>query len=272
MRRVFSPFVERTLTDINQALERSWFADAIARRTGALQALDPRLKILATILLLLAVSLSRNLVGLALLFPAVLILAALSRISIAFFMRRVWGLAFLFTGVLALPALFLTPGAAMMSFAPGIGITQTGLRTAAFLMLRAGGSISLATLTVLTTPWNTLLRALGILRLPDVIILLLGMTYRYIHLLLHTANDMFLARQSRILRRLDAVRERSLLGATAGVLLGKSLQLSGDVYLAMLSRGYRGYPRTLETFRLRGRDLVAGLAAAVMAVLIVWGI
>jgi cobalt/nickel transport system permease protein len=83
------------------------------------------------------------------------------------------------------------------------------------------------------------------------------MTYRYIHLLLHASSDMFLARKSRILRKLSAPEERALLGATAGTLLGKSLQLSSDVYLAMQSRGFRYYPKTMDEFHLTRRDFYA---------------
>jgi energy-coupling factor transporter transmembrane protein EcfT len=49
---------------------------------------------------------------------------------------------------------------------------------------------------------------------------------------------------------------------TAGVLLSKSVELSHEVYLAMLSRGFRGEVRLLTDFRLRLRDY-AGMTAFV---------
>ena len=42
-----------------------------------------------------------------------------------------------------------------------------------------------------------------------------------------------------------------------GVLLSKSFQLSNDVYMAMLSRGFRGEVYTLDEFRLGRNDIVA---------------
>jgi energy-coupling factor transporter transmembrane protein EcfT len=133
-----------------------------------------------------------------------------------------------------------------------------------------GTSVSLAVLLVLTTPWNSVLKALGVLHVPDVLILTLGMTYRYIYLLLHLAGELFLSRQSRILRRMSGPEERSLLAATSGVLLGKSLQLSSEVYLAMQSRGFRGYPHTLDRTRMRWTDWAAGLVVVLVAGLAVW--
>jgi energy-coupling factor transporter transmembrane protein EcfT len=61
-----------------------------------------------------------------------------------------------------------------------------------------------------------------------------------------------------------------VIGATAGTMLGKSLALSGDVYLAMQSRGYTGTPRTMDTFQMRPRDWAWGAALVAVAVVMVW--
>ena len=265
-----SGFVERTLVDINHTLEQSVFAERIARGPGLLQALDPRLKILSALLLLLAVSLSRSLLVILSLYFLALALAFFSRIPLGFFVKRVWLLIPFFTGLIALPALFITPGPVLARLPLGLVVTQTGLTTAVFLLLRVGTSVSLAVLLVLTTPWNSLLKALGVLRLPAVVILILGMTYRYIHLLLHLTNDMFLSRKSRLLRRMNGPEERRLIAATSGTLLNKSLQVSSEVYLAMQSRGFRSYPRTLDTFKMRTADWLAGSLVVVTAAAAIW--
>ena len=51
-RKKRSGFIERTLIDINNTLEQSVFAEEIARQKGLLQGLDPRLKVIAMIMLL----------------------------------------------------------------------------------------------------------------------------------------------------------------------------------------------------------------------------
>jgi energy-coupling factor transporter transmembrane protein EcfT len=106
-----------------------------------------------------------------------------------------------------------------------------------------------------------------VLRVPEGFILILGMTYRYIYLLLRTAEDMFLSRKSRVVGRMSSAEERRVLAASAGTLLNKSLHLSEEVYLAMQSRGYRGQARTLDTFRMSAQDwvwvaVIGGVAAA----------
>jgi cobalt/nickel transport system permease protein len=263
-------FVERTLADINHTLEQTLFAEEIARQKGLLQILDPRLKIISTILLLLAVSLSHSLLVILGLYVGVLILAAFSKVPLGFFIKRVWVFIPFFTGIIALPAIFITPGLVWVRLPLGLVITYSGVNTAVFLLLRVGSSVSLGVLLILTTRWNSVLKALGVLHIPDVLILVLGMTYRYIHLLLSLTSGMLLSRKSRILRRAAGAEERRLLGAMTGVLLGKSLQISSEVYLSMESRGFRYYPRTMDIFGMKLLDWVSGAAVLIITAAAIW--
>jgi cobalt/nickel transport system permease protein len=263
-------FIEETLVDITHTLEQSLFAEKIARLSGLLQGLDARLKIVALILLLLAANLSRVLWILVALYFLTLALAYFSKVPLGFFIKRVWLFIPLFTGIIALPALFIVPGPVWVHLPLGVVITSTGLRSALFLIMRVATSVSFGVLLILTTPWNSLLKALGVLRLPAVIILILGMTYRYIHLLLNITSDMFLSRKSRLLRPLTGSENRRLIGATSGALLSKSLQISSEVYLAMQSRGFRNTPRTWDTFEMRPLDWAAGLIVCLLALATIW--
>lgn len=255
-------FLAGSLAAVGQALEDTLFAEEIGCRPGLLQGLDPRIKISTFLLLLIAVNVSRSLAVLVLLYLLTLLLARSSRVPLGFFVRRVWIFIPLFTGLIALPAILniFTPGQPVLVLWPNplIAVTAQGLRTAAFLLLRVGTSVSFAVLLILTTPWNALLEALGALGVPEAFLLTLAMSYRYIYLLLHTASDMFLSRRSRLVGRLDAAEGRRWLAAAMGALLDRSFQLSNEVYLAMLSQGFQGRPRLMEGFRTRGRDWLWG--------------
>ena len=126
---------------------------------------------------------------------------------------------------------------------------------------------TLAALLVLTTPWAQGLQALRVLRVPRVAVAILGMTHRYIYLLLGLARDYFEARRTRLVGRLDPAGRRQLAAGTAGVLLGRSLALSSEVYLAMQSRGFRGEAYLLQPPRFRGRDLAALMGFVAVAAL-----
>ena len=262
--------LEKTLADLTQALEQSLFAEDIARQRGLLQALDPRVKVISILALLIAVGLSRSLPVLLGLYGVALVLAWWSAVPMGFFIKRVWLFMPFFTGVIAVPALFVTPGPALVALPLGLAITRPGATTALFLLLRVSTSVSLGVLLMLTTAWATLLKALSVLRVPEGFILILGMTYRYIFLLLLTAEDMFLSRKSRIVGRMTSADERQWLAASIGTLLDKSLHLSSEVYLAMQARGYRGQARTLDTFRMSVHDWLWGVAILGVAAGMIW--
>lgn len=263
--------LEHTLHGITEALERALFAEELSAKAGFFQSLDPRVKLLAVLAFLIAASFSPSLILLSGLYLLTLVLAVASSIPAGFFIRRVWLALPFFTGLIILPALFITPGPALLRLPLGLGITRTGLTSSLFLLLRVSTSVSLSLLLVLTTRWNTVLSALSVLRVPDVFLLILGMTYRYIYLLLHTANDMFLSRKSRVVGRMDPAGERRVLAGISASLLTRSLNLSSEVYLAMQSRGFRGSIITLRPFKMRARDwfwLAAFLSLAALVIFI----
>ena len=265
-----SNVIEHALADISASLEQSLFAEEIARKRGLFQRLDPRVKIVGTLALLLAVGFSHSLLVILGLYGVALLLAWVSAVPLGFFIKRVWLFLPFFTLIIAIPALFITPGPALLALPLGIVVTRTGLMAALFLLLRVGTSVSLVVLLVLTTPWNSVLKALGVLRVPDVVVLILGMTYRYIYLFLHLASDLFLSRKSRVLRRLTSAEERRLVTSSAGVLLSRSLHLSSEVYLAMQSRGFRDYPRTMDTFRMQALDWAVGAGLILVSAAAIW--
>lgn len=268
-RRRRAGFVERTIHELSGALERSLYAEELARADGLLQRLDPRVKVVGLLALVVSAALAHNILVILALFAVALALALASRVSFRTLATRVWVGALMFTGMIALPAIFLTPGQALYRL-PLLGwpITAQGLGSAAYLITRVETAATLSLLLILCTPWTHVLKALRVLRVPVVFVVILGMTFRYIFLMLQTARDMFESRQSRMVGTLEPADSRRLAAASVGVLLSKTLLLSGDVYMAMQSRGFRGEVYTLDEFAMRPRDwlaLAGFLAVAALA-------
>ncbi len=261
-------FIERTLASLIATSDYAASAEQMALAGGMLQRVDPRVKVAGLVGLVIVVAASRQLWVLAVLFAAALVLAVLSRIRVGRLVGWFWTPVLFFTGTIALPALFLTPGRPVAAIG-NIAMTEQGLRSAAFLVLRAETAATLSALLVLTTPWPWVMKALRTFKCPMVLVAILGMTYRYIFVILQTAFEMLESRKSRTVGVL-APRERRRLAASAvGVLLSKSLQLSGDVHLAMQSRGFHGEVYVLRDFRTRTADWYwlagfAGFAAATL--------
>lgn len=256
-------FIGRTLASISESIERDLLAEELAARPGWLPKLDPRAKVLGSLALILSVGLVRHLPVLLIVYLGILGIGLAGRIPAGVLVRRVWLALPFFTAVVAVPAIFsfVTPGPALVSFghlgSTPIAITAPGARTALTLVFRVAASVSAVLLLVLTTRWPVLLKALRVLRLPQVFTLILAMTYRYVFLLAHVANSMFLARKSRTVGPVSGAQSRRWLAATTGSLLGKSYHLSNEVYLAMIARGFQGEPPAVAVFRFRGRDYLA---------------
>jgi cobalt/nickel transport system permease protein len=253
LRRRNRSFIERTLESLLRASEYASAAEHSAEARGLLQRVDPRVKVVGLILLVIVVAASRHLVVIGALFAFALALALSSRISVGKLASWVWSPVLIFTGAIALPAIVLTPGHAVAALG-GLAITAQGLRSAAYLLSRAETAATLSALLVLTTPWPWVLKALRVLKCPTVLVAILGMTYRYVFEILRTALDMFESRRSRTVGSLSPAENRRLAASAVGVLLSKSVHLSDDVHLAMQSRGFRGEVHVLPDFRARAAD------------------
>jgi cobalt ECF transporter T component CbiQ len=262
-------FIERTITSLLETSHFAATAEQMAGEGGALQRVDPRVKVAGLFGLVFVVAASRELRVIGTLFGVAVVLAMLSRIPIARMLAWVWTPVLFFTGAIALPAIFLTPGRPM-AIVGFLTITEQGLRSATFLISRAETAASLSALLVLTTPWPWVLKALRTFKCPVVLVTILGMTYRYIFVILQTAFEMFESRKSRTVGVLAPGERRRLAAAAVGVLLSKSLLLSNDVHLAMQSRGFRGEVHLMQDFRARVSDWYWVTVFATVAVGCVW--
>jgi cobalt/nickel transport system permease protein len=247
-------FVERNLSRFTTLLQDTVFAEQTASRKGLLQGIDPRAKIATFLLLILSSSFSHSLLVIFSIYLLGIILAWASDLFSIRFIRRIWLFMPFYTFLIAVPALFLTPGDPLLTVLDHAAITKQGTHSAIFLILRVATSVSFMLMLVLTTSWPRLLKALRHLGVPRSIVFLLTMTYRYIYVLLHTANSFFLARKSRQVGQENWQSTRDWFGTFMGSLLGKSYQLSNEVYLAMQSRGFRGEPMILSDLKWKFSD------------------
>ena len=268
-------WLEHTLAGITGSIERAVFTEEHARGRGWLQAVDPRAKLGMFLMVVLAASLSSALAVEVGLYAVVLAAAAASRVPFEFFVKRVWLGIPLFAGIVVIPAIFFVPGPRLFDLGLGpvhLAPSIPGLTGAVLFIARVGVSVSLAVLLVLTTPWADLLKSLRSIRVPQVFVLVLSMTYRYIFLFLHTTNGLFLARKSRMVARTSGAEQRRWIAASLGSLTSRSFKMSNDVYAAMMARGFTGEMRTWSDYRMApddwlalGGTLVLALAAVVVA-------
>jgi cobalt/nickel transport system permease protein len=269
-------YLTKTIQGGSKLLQQVMFGEDVAAAHGLLQQIDPRVKLLSLLGLLVVAGLSHSMITLAVMYVATLVLASLSALPVGFFIKRVWLFVPIFTGIVVLPATLsvITHGDIVLTLwhwnGHPQGITEQGLIAAGRVVSRVAVSISLVVLLTLTTPWIRLLAALRSLGVPRIFILIIGMAYRYIFLLLASVTDMYQARQARTPGTPKHDRSaRAFLGASVGALLGKASQLSDEVHQAMTARGFRGDAKTLQQHRPHAIDayyvfVVVAFAAAML--------
>jgi cobalt ECF transporter T component CbiQ len=254
------------LNDFNRFVTSS---EKLSTAGGFLQDLDPRFKIASAIVLILAAVLAKAAAALLVILAVAELAASASSVRFSHVFGWVWLPVLAFTGTVAMPAIFTTPGhvIARVPFT-GWSIQSEGVNAAVLLVLRAEAATTISALLALTTAWPSLLKALRALRLPAVFVVILETTHRYLFLLLRTASEMSEARRSRSVGPLPPKEKRRIATATVGVLLSKTFQLSTDVHMAMLSRGFRGDVFVLDDFRARPADWLCLCLAVTLAVVL----
>jgi cobalt/nickel transport system permease protein len=248
-------FAEKTILDIQTIFSDLFYSEETTRKKGLLQLLDPRVKILSFLGLIVTSNLFRTISALTVMIGYILILAVCSRIPVIRYLRRVLVMSVLFTGVVVLPSLFnlVTPGDPLWQLSKHLYITKQGSYGASLMVLRSFTSISLIYLLTATTKWAELLKSLKAIKIPSPFVATLEMAHRYIFLGLEMAADLFMARKSRTLGKSKSVSGdgRRFVANTMGNLLIRTTVMGDEVYQAMISRGYTGEIKLVNRFHMR---------------------
>jgi cobalt/nickel transport system permease protein len=213
--------------------------------------IDARVKLVSLFLLILFTSLSHRLLFVALCGTAILVILSLSRGEVILDILKIALAVAGFTFVIFLPSIFWGNlfGALMVTAKVLICVAATRFLSA-------------------STEWRALTRALGAFRFPDVFILVLDITLRYIILLGAMSLDMLYALK---LRSVGQNRDKTgSLSGIAGTLFLKSRIMAEDTYSAMECRGFTGTYRAPGLPALRTADAFVLSADFVLICTFAW--
>jgi cobalt/nickel transport system permease protein len=261
-------YLARSLHNLGRFLLDDLATERMARQQGWWQGMNPVLKLISTIGLILMVSLARSVWFPVFIWLLTLLAMAGSRLPVLRIQWRIWGVIPLLTLIISMPAalnvvnpgtpwLWLSHDPLLMGWGihiPALFLTTQGVTEAVFLFLRVGLSLSLAALLVSTTPTAALLRSLRAFRVPVFVVMIIEMTYRYIVALVDCSLEMFEARQMRTVGEMPTRRKVVLVASSAGSLFGRSMAAADETYLAMTARGYTGNVRVMPGPGLRVVD------------------
>jgi cobalt/nickel transport system permease protein len=240
--------------------------DHYLRVKSPIHNLDGRIKLLFTLASILCVSLlpASSWAAYIFLYSLLLAIMIVSNIDFAYLLKR--SALFLPFLMAAFPIIFNENGVVIASFTIGevaMNISYEGMLQFISLGVKSWLSVTAAVLLASTTNFNELLVAMRSLRLPQLLVSVLGLMWRYLQLMVEEVDRMTRARLSRSGANTTthtrvggqlAWRAR-VTGGMAGILFIRSLERSERIYQAMLARGYDGEIRTLKIPPLSRKEI-----------------
>lgn len=273
-------FLGKSIRHMKKTISEELATEYYARSKGLLQGIDPRVKLISAVSLIILAGISRSISVLLGLWLITILLMAFSELPVFTLQKRIWGLLPLFSLLVAFPGMFnlITDGSPCLvlhqfkqpvvwlgiHLPDSIFITKQGLLAGIFLFLRVGISVSLGVLLTITTPINKLLKSLRIVGVPVLFVMIIEMSYRYLSMLLNISIEMFEARHVRTVGKISSGTQRAQLGSSIAALFARSMAVSEEVYQAMTARCYTGEAVIADNMKLGRLDL-----AAIMLVIII---
>jgi cobalt/nickel transport system permease protein len=274
-------FLGKSIRHMKKTISEELVTEYYAKSRGLLQGIDPRVKLISAVSLIILAGITRSISVLLGLWLLTVLLMFCSGLPVFTLQKRIWGLLPLFSLLVALPGMLnlITDGSPCLvlhqfkqpvvwlgiHFPDSIFITKQGLLAGIFLFLRVGISVSLGVLLTITTPINKLLKSLRIIGVPVMFVMIIEMSYRYLSMLLNISIEMFEARHVRTVGKISLGTQRAQLGSSIAALFARSMAVSEEVYQAMTARCYTGEAVTADNMKLGRFDL----AAIVLVIIII---
>ena len=226
--------------------------------------LDPRIKIVLTLLFSVVVALDNRLevAAISLFVPVMLIIGArLSSMAVLGRMAIVNG----FVLFLWLFIPFSTPGETILTIGP-LSVQQEGIRHALLITVKSN-SIALMGIAMLgTSPIFSLVHALSHLHVPDKIVHLFFFCFRYVHVIKDEYQKLMNAMKMRGFRPGTNIHTYRAYSYLVGMLLIRSFDRSKRIMQAMKCRGFKSRFYILHHYEMRTCDYAVALSGVVFSV------
>lgn len=265
--------VPQSLRDLMESAESLVYIEDLSSRKGMLQSINPVVKLIAIVAMIVASLFIFNLTYLAIICIIPIVLAFSSKIPITHFFSRT-ALIPVFAAVISLPILFLTSGQVIVSANIGLTtltITSEGIVRFLIFTIRVWFCVASLTLMILSTGFDKMLQLLSTIKVPNVIVQLFGLTYRYFFVSIHEVQSVLIAKEARTYVHKKTINMQALrdLGTILATLFIRTYERSERVYLAMKARGFEIDNNTKLTMpALRFRDIFFALSLIISFVLL----
>ena len=257
------------------------FLDPYRPRSSPVHRLDPRIKLVLTLVFIFTVALTPpGAWPVYILFLAIILsVEMLSDLGVRYVLRRS-ALAIPFV-LAALPIIFTMPPPYITQFTIGswtVGISLAGVERFFSIGVKSWISVQAAIVLAASTSFPDLLTAMRAIKIPRMLVAIFSLMWRYMFVLADETIRLMRARASRSgdaglqgVKKGGSVLWRArITGGMAGNMFIRALERSDRIYMAMIARGYDGEIRSLPLPELRSSQvwLAAGMVTLLLLLLI----
>ena len=230
--------------------------------------LDPRIRVLSACVYSIVVALSRNFQVLTAAILVSIFLVIVAQLSVREIFKRVVlvNIFILFLWI-ALPLTFQGPN--VIKLGP-LNLYSAGIIMSAQITLKSN-AILLALIALATTMnFGTLGYALNRLHVPDKIVHLLLMTYRYVFLIEEEYHRLIRTARMRGFRPVTNMHTYKTYASIIGMLLVRAAIRAEQVYKAMVCRGFKRKFYCLHVFSTGRNEWLFAIAMSVVIVVLIY--
>ena len=229
--------------------------------------LDPRIKVVTAFFISIAGALSQNLIIIPWYLLVGIFLCGLARLSFRQVMARLRPLLWFLVMIwIFLPLTFTQDILVQYGW---FHISLDGVRLAARITLKSAAILLTFTALITTMPVSALGSALHRLQVPEKMVFMLLMTYRYIAVIRDEYRRLLRAARFRGFVPVTNIHSYQTYAYLAGMLFVRASHRARRVYQAMLCRGFSGRFHTLDVSRPYGLNSVFFCTAAGAGILLI---
>ncbi|MBM7623924.1 cobalt ECF transporter T component CbiQ [Sporohalobacter salinus] len=210
--------------------------------------LDPRIKIIVTIILAIVIAVGKNLNMLLLSFGVSSLLLITAKLDIKEVGKRLLIVnGFIFLMWLVLP--FTYPGESLFQIGP-LMASRKGIIYTTKITLRSNTIMLIMISLISTSTISSIIHAMKYLYVPEKLIYLLIFIYRYIHVIKTEFHKLYNAMLLRGFKPKTTIHYYKSYAYLVGMLIIKSYERSKRVYEAMICRSFKGKFYMLDDFNV----------------------
>ena len=249
-------FIDKTIKGAAAFVSSAHLQWKSSGRAGFLQGLDSRVKVVFMLLYIVLISLSGSVISQLIIAGILFLLCLVSKISIYHLYRKVVVAGFLFGFLIFVPAALniFTKGEPVLTLVhfsrshqfwiytipEEITVTRAGILVVMRLTLRVINSVSLVLLIVSTTTFERIIKSLSFFKVPQLFLLTLTLSYRFIFILSNAVTETYRALSMRWWNGGTVKEAEAIVAGRIGYLFRKSWERYEIVYQAMIARGFDG--------------------------------